>query len=312
MSSRAPSPRFPVLGLFTAFAMTTPVLAATTADVLDAARPSDWRQPHDSRLLYMELDAGRVIIELNPVFAPAAVANIKALAAKGYYDGLSIIRVQDNYVTQWGDPKADTDDARKEALADKSVPAEYAKVWDKTLSFTPLPDGDVYAAEVGHIDGFPVARDAQHKEVWLTHCYGMVGVARGTQADSGSGAQLYVVIGHAPRQLDRNITLAGRVLQGMEYLSALPRGHGTLGFYEDDQTMPRIRSVHIAAQLPAAARTPLQVLRTDTETFDRYVESRRSRELGWFVESTDRIEVCNVGVPVRAVQTEPGARVQAR
>lgn len=299
MSSRTRTYRLSVLALLASLAGASSALAATSAEVLDASKPSDWRQPDATKLLYMELAAGRVIIELNPVFAPAAVANIKALAAKGYYDGLSIIRVQDNYVTQWGDPKADTDEARQEVLADKSVPAEYAKVWDKALSFTPLPDGDVYAAEVGYIGGFPVARDAQHKEVWLTHCYGMVGVARGTEPDSGSGSQLYVVIGHSPRQLDRNITLAGRVLQGMEYLSALPRGHGTLGFYEEDQTMPTIRSVRIAAELPAAARTPLEVLRTDTETFDRYVESRRSRDLGWFVESTDKIEVCNVGVPAR-------------
>ena len=298
MSSRTHTYRLSVLALFASLAGASSALAATSAEELDAASPSDWRQPDAAKLLYMELAAGRVIIELNPTFAPAAVANIKALAAKGYYDGLSIIRVQDNYVTQWGDPKADTDAARQEPL-DKPVPAEYTIPWNETLSFTPLPDGDVYAAEVGYIGGFPAARDAQHKAVWLTHCYGMVGVARGTEPDSGSGSQLYVVIGHSPRQLDRNITLAGRVLQGMEYLSALPRGHGTLGFYEDDQTMPAIRSVRIAADLPPAARTPLEVLRTDTETFGRYVESRRSRDLGWFVESTDKIEVCNVGVPAR-------------
>ncbi|MDT0497923.1 peptidylprolyl isomerase [Algiphilus sp. W345] len=299
MSTRARSFRLSLLALATGLAVSGPTFATTSAEILEDSEPSDWRRPADAHLLYMELAAGRVIIELNPTFAPAAVANIKALAAKGYYDGLSIIRVQDNYVTQWGDPKADTGAARQEPLADKPIPAEYAIPWNETLSFTPLPDGDVYAAEVGYIDGFPAARDAQHKAVWLTHCYGMVGVARGTEPDSGSGSQLYVVIGHSPRQLDRNITLAGRVLQGMEYLSALPRGHGTLGFYEGDETMPTIRSVRIAADLPPAARTPLEVLRTDIETFGRYAESRRSRDLGWFVESTDKIEVCNVGVPVR-------------
>ena len=47
------------------------------------------------------------MIELAPEFAPNHVKNIKALVAEKYFDGLQILRAQDNYVVQWGDPHAD-------------------------------------------------------------------------------------------------------------------------------------------------------------------------------------------------------------
>ncbi|HEX6397445.1 MAG TPA: hypothetical protein VFZ95_08480, partial [Steroidobacteraceae bacterium] len=50
--------------------------AQTTAQVLESAQPSDWRRPDPANILYMELPAGRVIIELAPRFAPEHVANI--------------------------------------------------------------------------------------------------------------------------------------------------------------------------------------------------------------------------------------------
>jgi cyclophilin family peptidyl-prolyl cis-trans isomerase len=74
------------------------------ADVLAASRPSDWRPLDPDETLYLELPAGRVVIELAPDFAPLHVNNIKTLARAKYYDGLSVLRVQENYVAQWGDP----------------------------------------------------------------------------------------------------------------------------------------------------------------------------------------------------------------
>jgi hypothetical protein len=43
-----------------------------------------------------------------------------------------------------------------------------------------------------------------------------IGAGREVKADSGGGAELYVVIGQAPRHLDRNVTVVGRGLQGMD------------------------------------------------------------------------------------------------
>ncbi len=93
-----------------------------------------------------------------------------------------------------------------------------------------MPDGDVYAPEVGFSGGFPAARSSALRRTWLAHCYGMVGVGRDLDVRSGSGAEMYVVIGHAPRHLDRNVALVGRVVQGVELLSSLPRGSADMGF----------------------------------------------------------------------------------
>jgi peptidylprolyl isomerase len=134
----------------------------------------------------------------------------------------------------------------------------------------------------------------------------MVGAGRGDTADSGSGAELYVVIGHAPRHLDRNVTLLGRVVRGMEVLSTLPRGTGALGVYEDPAEHVPVRSVKVAADLPAAERTPLELLRTDTATFEAWIASRRHRRESWFLDPVGRIELCNVPLPVREPPpTEP-------
>ena len=195
--------------------------------------------------------------------------NIKALAREGYYDGVAIVRSQDNYVVQWGDPDG------KKAIrnAQRTLAAELDRAIAADLPFTRLPDGDVYAPEVGISNAMPAARDPKSGRTWLTHCYGMLGVGRDETADSGSGAELYVVNGHAPRHLDRNVTLVGRVVKGIELLTTMPRGTAAMGFYEKPEQRIAIRSIKVAADVPAAKRTALEVMRTDTATFVELIES---------------------------------------
>jgi peptidylprolyl isomerase len=274
--------------------------APTMAEVLAASKAGDWRPLDPENTLYLELAAGRVIIELAPSFAPRHVANVKALAREQYYDGLAIVRVQDNYVVQWADPEAENASrARKIQPAQKTLPAEFDRSLDRQIPFTRLPDGDVYAPEVGFSEGFPVARDSASGKMWLVHSYGMVGAGRDVPADSGGGTELYAVIGQAPRHLDRNVTLIGRVVQGMELLAALPRGSGAMGFYEKAEQRVPIRAIRVAADVPAGERTLLEVLRTDTATFQALIESRRNRTEEWFKFQAGHIDVSNVPIPIR-------------
>ena len=266
----------------------------TSADVMSSSTAADWRALDPQNTLYMELPAGRVIIELNPEFAPHHTANIIALAREGYYNGTAIVRSQDNYVVQWADP----DGKRPIKNAQKTVAAEFERS-ARGLPFTPLVDPDSYAPEVGFTDGFPTARDPKFGRAWLVHCYGMVGAGRDNDVDSGGGTELYVVTGHAPRHLDRNVTLLGRVVQGIEMLSALPRGTGALGFYEKPEQRVPIKSIRVAADVPASQRTELEVLRTDTPTFTAYVEARRNRREEWFKVPAGHVDVCNVPIIVR-------------
>ena len=280
-----------------------PAKPPTMQQVLDTSKPSDWRALDPANTLYLDLPNGRVVIELAPAFAPLHAANIKTLVREHYFDGLGVLRVQDNFVTQWGDPDADKPDkARALGKASKTLPPEFERKSARDLPFTRLPDGDVYAPEVGFSNGMPVARDPNTGATWLAHCYGMVGAGRDNGVETGSGAELYVVTGHAPRQLDRNIAVVGRVVQGMQLLASLPRGTGALGFYEKPEQRLPIKTVRVAADVPLAERTPLQVLRTDTPTFAALVESRRNRRDDWYKVRAGKIDLCNVPIPVRAVQ----------
>ncbi|MGH9381588.1 MAG: peptidylprolyl isomerase [Thermoanaerobaculia bacterium] len=273
--------------------------APIAAEVIGGSGPGDWRALDPENTLYMEIEAGRVVIELAPDFAPRHVANIRTLARAGYWHGLAILRSQDNYVVQWGDPHGEEEGQRKSlGDAEPRLPAELTRAAEG-LPFTPLADRDGYAPEAGWSGGFPAARDPRSDEAWLAHCYGMVGAGRDVAPDSSTGAELYAVIGHAPRHLDRNITLVGRVVDGMERLSVLPRGTGDLGFYESDEQRVPIRSVRLAADVPEAERVLLELFRTGTPAFERLVEARRNRREEWFHEPLGHIDVCNVPIPTR-------------
>ena len=274
--------------------------APTSADVLAASKSSDWRPIPPENTLYLDLASGRVVIELAPAFAPEHFANIVKLVREKYYDGLAIVRSQDNYVVQWGDPNGD-DKAKAKSLGDAkaTLPGELTRANASALPFTRLEGPDGYAPESGFSNGFPAGRDPKSGEAWLAHCYGMVGVGRGDDPKSGNGSELYVVIGNAPRHLDRNVTVVGRVVKGIELLSTLPRGSGPLGFYDKPAQFVPIKSVRLAADLPAKERTNLEALRTDTPTFAAWVESRRNRRESWFVRPAGYVSLCNVPLPVR-------------
>lgn len=269
----------------------------TVSDIVKAAKPADWRPLDPANTLYMELPAGRVVIELAPAFAPQNVANIKALVQEQYYDGLAVLRSQDNFVAQWGDP--DEKNPKPIKHAKTKVAGEFAVAITKDQHFTQLRDRDGYAPQVGHADGFPAARDPKARTTWLTHCYGMVGVGRDNDSDSGSGAELYAVTGHAPRQLDRNITVVGRVVSGMPLLSSLPRGSAAMGFYDQPGQAVPIKSVRLAADVPEAERSHLEVMRTDSATFQQAVEAQRNRGGPWSKVAAGYIELCNAPIPVR-------------
>ena len=275
--------------------------AKSMQEILDAAPASAWRTLDPANTLYLELASGRVVIELAPDFAPAHVANIRTLAKEGYWDGLAIIRSQDNYVAQWGDPN-DDDPAKKTGKplgsAKAKLPAEFERS-SEGVPFVRLPDADGWAAQVGFSNGFPAARDPAEGKAWLAHCYGMVGAGRDVASDSSNGTSLYAVTGQSPRMLDRNITVVGRVVDGIELLTVLPRGTGPLGFYEDPAQNVPIVSVKLASEVAPAQRSPLQLLRTDSATFTELVESRRNRRDEWYKRPAGHIDLCNVPLPVR-------------
>ncbi|MHB1056427.1 MAG: peptidylprolyl isomerase [Rhodanobacter sp.] len=274
----------------------------TTKEILAKSTPAEWRTPDPQNLLVMQLPAGRVVIELAQDFAPLHAANIRTLVRGHYFDGLAIIRVQDDFVTQWGDPNddenGDKDKIRSLGKASKTLPPEFTRPIDAKLPWTPLPDGDVYAPEVGFSEGFPVGRDPASGKAWVAHCYGMVGVARDVAPESGSGSSLYAVIGQA-RKLDHNLAVAGRVLEGMPLLSGLPRGPEPMGFYAEPARRVAIKSARLAADMPAKERPAIEVLRTGSATFAALVDASRHGHSAFYPEPVGKVGLCSIKVPVR-------------
>ena len=266
------------------------------AEVIAASQPAEWRALDPENTLYMDFPEGRVVIEMAPQFAPSHVANVKALSREGFFANGAVTRVQDNFVTQWAQA---ADPARPPKVGVEKLNAEFTLPRVAIANFDVLPDPDTYADEVGYINGMTAARDAA--SVWLTHCYGMVGVGRENDENSGGGTELYVIIGHSPRNLDRQLTMLGRVVQGMEIMSAFPRGTGDAGFYKTPAEYRRYADIKVAADVPVAQRTNLEVMRTDSASFATLVNSRRWRKDDFYTKPVGRIGLCNITVPVRPV-----------
>jgi peptidylprolyl isomerase len=256
----------------------------SVGEIVKESKASDWRALDPENTLYMDLPAGRVVIELAPTFAPNHAANIKALAREQYFDGLVILRSQDNFVVQWGDP--DEKNPKQPKNARMTLKGEFTVPLKNDTHFTRLKDVDGYAPQVGHSNGFPVGRDPKTGETWLAHCYAMVGVGRDADADSGGGTALYVVTGQAPRQLDRNITVVGR-------------GPAPMGFFDKPEMQVPIKAFRVAADVPEAERSKFEVMRTDSATFQKVVEAQRNRGGPWTKVAAGHVDLCNAPIPVR-------------
>lgn len=285
--------------------------------------------------------ARRVVIQLMPApFSQGWIGNIRKLAAAHWWDGTSVNRVQDNYVAQWGDAtekkalpaglatvpesqyQTSNDGSIKTIWTDGGKAPARRMMAPTYMSKVTQKFRDPYADAFAFSAGMPVAihskveleqkldaagnvkatfEYATVENAWPLHCYGAVGVGRNMSPDTGSGAELYTVIGHAPRHLDRNIAVVGRVISGIEHLSSLPRGTGALGFYEDAAERVAITSIRVATELPVADQPRFEYLSTESDSFARYADARQNRRDPFFITPAGGADICNIPVPVRPV-----------
>jgi peptidylprolyl isomerase len=301
--------RYPPLVAIAALCAAFPLLAQEAktypapSEIVAAAKADEWVAIEPSDLMIMDLAPDsigrprRVVIQLIPEpFSQGWIGNIRKLAAAKFWDGTSINRVQDNYVVQWGD-----------ATEKKTLPNGLALVDQRYYRVQPYHDGqsvvlkvkgpkDNYADWATHLRGWQIAGD-ELGGTWPTHCYGMVGVGRNLSPDTGTGAELYTVIGHAPRHLDRNIALVGRVIEGIEHMSSLPRGTGALGFYETEGERVPILSVRLGNDVKDVPA--FEYLNTDSASFAAYADARANRRDPFFNVPAGGADICNIPVPIR-------------
>jgi peptidylprolyl isomerase len=297
--------------------------APTPASIVAEAHASHWRAIDPADLLVMTLAPDRdgnprqlVIQLMPPPFSQHWVENIRVLAKAHWWDGTSVYRVVDNWVAQWGD--GEDDEAKARPLPDTLrtvpesgyvTPVEPGPEDGRDFVLTPRREEivvnrwlDSYAI-TAFVAGWPIGLDDQGgRTAWPIHCYATVGVARDLSPDTGSGAELYAVIGHAPRALDRNIAVVGRVIEGIEHLSTLPRGKGEAGVYDEAALRVPIVSVRLGNALPPTEQPRFEYLASESESFARYLRVRANRNDAFFKIPADGVDVCNVPVPIRRMR----------
>jgi len=270
------------------------LLGAATA----AADELVWREVDPENLVFMDLHEGRVAIELNPRFAPRTVRQFRTLVRERFYDGLPFYRVIDGFVAQGGDG-SDLGEYSDVPL----IPAEFEIGFDADLPFIAAQEKDLFADVTGFIDGFAVARDRAAESVWLTHCPGVVAMAR-NEGPATSRTDFYIVIGQAPRYLDRNMNVFGRVIDGMDVVQRIRRGPaGENGIIRDDAASSRIVRMTLAADVPEEERLNALVVDTGHAAFREMLEQRRDRRAKFFFRKPPEVlDVCQVPMAGRVTR----------
>jgi peptidylprolyl isomerase len=284
------------------FAALTIASASFGADV----PASRWRDVDADNLVLLDTKYGETVIELYPAFAPGAVARFKSLVRAHFYDGQSFYRVIDGFVAQGGigEGTAATGGAKANDKRLKNWPplkAEFDRPIGDDVVFTRVDNADLFAPVIGHANGFPVGQDPKEGKEWIIHCPGTLAFARDNEPDTAS-TEFYIVIGQAPRRLDRNLTAFGRVLAGLAYIQKLTRGNRDIdnGVIPDTKKRDRIIRVRLASDLPAGKRRRYQVMNTESAAFAKWKDDRINPAPGFYIRQPPPIlDICLASVPTR-------------
>lgn len=264
----------------------------TEAEIESALAP-DWRDVSPENLILIETKYGDIVVELNPDFAPNHANQFRQLVRDDVYNGIRFYRVIEAFVAQGGLQEDEAIEAFPTLKNENDRPLSDAP-------FVPLGNADLFAPIVGHIDGFAVGRSETLEKEWLLHCPGALAMARDTDPDSGS-TEFYIVL-DAQRYLDRNLTVFGRVIDGMQYVQKLKRGVRAIGngVIQAPELGDEILSMTVAADMDAVIRPAYQVQAMPTQAFEEAKTAKRVREEDFFYRKPPEVlDICGFEVPVR-------------
>ena len=241
----------------------------------------------------MTLPQGKVVIELAPKIAPKHVAQFKRLAKQGFYNGNKFYRVIDGFVAQAG-PSVDNDILAPELIMESEWHPDQHWTWQK------VENHDMFAPATGFYQSFAIGYDQGHNLAWLTHCPGVIAMARNNEPNSGS-SHFYFTIGQAPRYLDRIMTIFGRVVYGMDKVQAITRTavmEGQPAVAKQDYTP--IINMQIMADVPLAQQLNIEVEDTDSAEFVKAMQDRRARKNAFFYKKPPPVlDVCQIPIKSR-------------
>jgi peptidylprolyl isomerase len=249
----------------------------------------EWVELDPEYTLYVDVPAGRIIIALSKDLAQAHVDQMKILAREGFYEGLPFLRVIGGFIAQAGDPAEHTGDVaslKDVGSAADTLDAQFDEPWSRDLNFAPFRAPDEYREQAGYINGFPAMRSLSEERVWLTGCTGAVGAPR--DVDPNSATTGFWVAMQSMRYNDRNHTIFGRVVSGMDHVALMMRASA-----EHPSTWTLMESVRVAADLPQDQRTRLEIRNTNSAAFQDYLEDLRNPTYAWNARSPRRLSVCD-------------------
>ena len=159
--------------------------------------------------MILKLKDGDVEIKLFPDVAPKHVERIQYLADNGFYDNVVFHRVIDGFMAQTGDVK-----------------------FGNSIS----KDFDLRRAGMGGSD----LPDLKSEFNDLPHQKGTLSMARSSDPDSAN-SQFFICFEDAPH-LDRNYTVFGKVVKGMEFVMNIKKGDGQNGSVSDPDKIISFKS----------------------------------------------------------------------
>ena len=262
------------------------------------ADDSLWRKLDLTNTVLLSLPQGKVVIELAPSFAPKHVTQFSQLIKQDFYNSTKFYRVIDGFVAQAGPQDGSDKDKSVDTLA-----IEAEKSITKEWLFTSVQDKDLFAEKTGFKNSFAMATNTLEGKAWLTHCPGVIAMARGNEADSAT-SHFYFVIGQAPRYLDRIMTVFGRVVYGMQHIQAIQRTAVIAGDNAiDPQDFTTIISMQLMSEVAKAEQLLIEVENTNSSVFIERLNKRRAREGAFFYKKPPPIlDVCQIPLRSRRVK----------
>ena len=150
----------------------------------------------EENIMILKLKDGDVKIELFPDVAPKHVERIKTLANEGKYDNVVFHRVIEGFMAQTGDVQFGNSSSDKFDLGRAGTGG--SSLADLSAEFSDIP-----------------------------HEKGVLSMARSSDPNSAN-SQFFICFESAPH-LDRNYTVFGKVVEGIEFVDMIKRGEGGSG-----------------------------------------------------------------------------------
>ena len=267
-------------------------------EIVAAASAFDWLDVAPENLLVITLERGEVLVALSPALAQSHVDRMRALVREGFFDGMSFYRVIDGFVAQGGDVR----ETRETRAGSDPLPAAFDEPLLAQQAFVALKDLDGFAPQSGFLASLPTGRAPDEGRIWHLHCAGAIAMARGDEKDTAT-TEFYIAL-QPQRYLDRNLTVFGRVVEGMAHIQGLRRV--TPSEADDADLGETIVSMRIAADIDENERPAVQLLNSASPLFGELIEARRNRPEAFFHFRPDHLDVCQMPTPIRRTPTDEG------